>query len=148
MIWNLCHSCQRVKTVAADVSNCAMTNAKRSILLFKIVASNSPKLYFYRRFEHSFLVESNCDVLQCTCQVFCAFLQRSSDLDIRHVNISFVKAVIWCTIIFSNKDFCSSWSRPMMIQHASESSVEDRIKRNIHKLQRTNAALDKNFSKH
>jgi len=38
--------------------------------------------------------------------------------------------------------------RPMMAQHASESSVEDRIKRNIYSIQRTPADLDKNFARH
>jgi len=35
-----------------------------------------------------------------------------------------------------------------MAQHASESSVEDRIKRNVYNIQRTSAQLDKNFARH
>jgi len=38
--------------------------------------------------------------------------------------------------------------RPLMAQHASESSVEDRIKRNIYNIQRTSAQLDRNFARH
>jgi len=34
-----------------------------------------------------------------------------------------------------------------MAQHASDSSVEDRIKRNIYNIQRTSAQLDDNFTR-
>lgn len=37
--------------------------------------------------------------------------------------------------------------QPMMVQHASESSVEDRIKRNVYNVQRTSAQLDQNFAR-
>lgn len=42
----------------------------------------------------------------------------------------------------------ASFVQPMMAQHASESSVEDRIKRNIYNIQRTSAQLDRNFARH
>jgi len=37
--------------------------------------------------------------------------------------------------------------RPMILNHTEKSSVEERIKRNIYKIQRTTADLDKNFTK-
>ncbi|XP_071101104.1 pre-mRNA-splicing factor CWC25 homolog [Haliotis cracherodii] len=44
----------------------------------------------------------------------------------------------------SSADFIN----PLMAQHASSSTVEDRLKRNKYNIQRTKAALDKNFTKH
>lgn len=41
----------------------------------------------------------------------------------------------------------SSFVNSLMIKHASQSSVEERIKRNVYNIQRTNADLDKNFAK-
>ncbi|ELT93488.1 hypothetical protein CAPTEDRAFT_158662 [Capitella teleta] len=38
--------------------------------------------------------------------------------------------------------------KPMMMEHAENTSVEDRIKRNIYNIQRTNAALEKKFTQH
>jgi len=38
--------------------------------------------------------------------------------------------------------------RPLVMKHASQSSVEDRIKRNVYNIQRTHAALDTNFARH
>lgn len=37
--------------------------------------------------------------------------------------------------------------KPMILNHTEKSSVEERIKRNIYKIQRTTADLDKNFTK-
>jgi len=48
---------------------------------------------------------------------------------------------------FHRKDADVFACRPMMAQHASESSVEDRIKRNIYSIQRTSSQLDKNFAR-
>jgi len=48
---------------------------------------------------------------------------------------------------FHRKDGNVFMYRPMMVQHASESSVEDRIKRNIYNIQRTSSQLDKNFAR-
>jgi hypothetical protein len=41
----------------------------------------------------------------------------------------------------------ASFVKPLMVKHAAESSVEDRIKRNLYNIQRTNSDLDKNFTK-
>jgi hypothetical protein len=41
----------------------------------------------------------------------------------------------------------SSFVNSLMIKHANQSSVEERIKRNVYNIQRTNADLDKNFAK-
>ncbi|KAK2178958.1 hypothetical protein NP493_521g00011 [Ridgeia piscesae] len=37
---------------------------------------------------------------------------------------------------------------PLLMEHAAQSSIADRIKRNIYSIQRTPADLDKNFTKH
>lgn len=44
----------------------------------------------------------------------------------------------------SSADFLN----PLLTKHAEASSVEDRLKRNKYNIQRTKAALDKNFTKH
>jgi hypothetical protein len=55
--------------------------------------------------------------------------------------ISKANGVFYCTDL----NFAS---RPMMMQHAESSSVEDRLKRNRYNIQRTTAALDKKFTQH
>ncbi|ESO96386.1 hypothetical protein LOTGIDRAFT_143990 [Lottia gigantea] len=42
-------------------------------------------------------------------------------------------------------DHKSSFVNDMMSEHASKSSLEDRLNRNKHNIQRTQSALDKNF---
>jgi len=39
------------------------------------------------------------------------------------------------------------WCRPMMTSHAGDSSIEDQLRRNRHKIQRNTAATEKNFAR-